>query len=191
MAINIDDPTLPAACGPPQAPDLNASSCNPALNFGPISNIYIGTNDPTAAFTATPLAADIQTRLALPLTDVKALRLLIGTMTFGTATPATETFNGVNYPKPTILEYPVETKDTGDKNYEFARSTQKGGLRCRVFGVSQDSQFWYGGLNGINGVLTLGNELNPDFTGINSIKGKLSVKAYFDPKRIPSPVPAV
>ena len=191
MATNVDDPTIPVACAAPKAPDLNADSCDPQLNYGPISNEYIGTDDPTAAFAAAPTKAEIDRRLALPLTDVQAIRLLIGTMTFGTANTATEQFNGIDYPKPTLRKFPVETKDTSDKNYEFARQTQKGGYKCRVWGVSQDSQFWYGGQNGIQGVLTLNNELNTDFTGVNSIKGELSVKGFFDPKRIASPVVAV
>ena len=192
MATNPDDPTTPVACAAPKAPDLNADSCDPSLNYGPISNIYIGTDDPTAVFASDPpLATEIETRLALPLTDVKAVRLLIGTMTFGTANTATENFNGIDYPKPSIRNFPVETKDTSDKNYEFARSTQKGGYKGRVWGVSQDGQFIYGGINGLPGVLVLNNELNTDFTGINSIKGNLSVKGFFDPKRSASPVPAV
>ena len=60
-----------------------------------------------------------------------------------------------------------------------------------MYGVSQDSQFWYGGQNGMQGVLTLNNELNTDFTGVNSIKGELSMKGFFDPKRLPSPMVAV
>lgn len=192
MATNVDDPTIPVACAAPKAPDLNADSCDPQLNYGPISNEYIGTDDPTAVMaTDPPTALEIETRLALPLTDPKAIRLLIGTMTFGSANTATENFNGIDYPKPSIRKFPVETKDTGDKNYEFARQTQKGGYKCRIWGVSQDSQFWYGGINGIQGVLTLNNELSTDFTGVNSIKGELSVKGFFDPKRSASPVPAV
>ena len=100
MPVNIDDPTIPAACAPRLAPDLNAAVCSEELNYGLISNLYIGTQDPLGAFVAPPTAVEIARRLALPLTSQEALRLLIGEMTFGTASPQTEPFNGRNVPAP-------------------------------------------------------------------------------------------
>lgn len=191
MAANSDDPTALVACADPQAPDINGSSCEAELHYGLISNLYITTQDPTAVFSAAPTATEIETRLALPLTDPKAMRLLIGEMTFGTANAQTEPFNGRNVPKPGTRDFPVETKDTSDKNYEFMRQTENGGYPARVYGVSSDGKFWFGGQNGIFGTLQLGYELGTDFSGVHKIKGTLSTRSQFSPKRIASPVPAV
>lgn len=191
MAVNTDDPTIPAACAPRQAPDLNAAACSEELNFGLVSNAYLGTQDPTAVFAALPTALEVTRRLGLPLTDVQALRLLICEMTFGTSSPQSEPYNGRNVPKPSPREFPVETKDTGDKNYEFMRQTEAGGYPVRVFGVSSDGKYWFGGQNGIMATVQLGYELGTDFTSVHKIKGTLSTKSRFTPKRLPSPVPAI
>jgi hypothetical protein len=112
-------------------------------------------------------------------------------MTLGGGTPAFEDFNGKKYPKPTDRELPVSTKDTNPLNYEFARTTQKGGYSGRVYGVSNDSKYWYGGVNGISGSLVLNNVLPEDFNAAATITGTLTTRGFFDPKRIASPVPAV
>jgi hypothetical protein len=62
---NADDPTIPLACAAPAVPTLNADTCEPELNYGPISNLYIT----QAPFAATPTALEIARRLALAATD--------------------------------------------------------------------------------------------------------------------------
>lgn len=189
MAVNVDDPTIPLNCEEQPATVLTADICAPEFNFGPISNIYFT----VAPFAAPPTALEITRRLALAdtdPTDPEALTLFLGTMLIGNGTPEFEEFNGRKYPKPTAREYPVSTKITSQVYYDFMRSTERGGLKRRAFGVSNDGKYWYGGQNGIDGVLNLSYNQAEEFTSVNTIAGNFSTSGFFSPKRIPSPVPA-
>ncbi len=187
--INPDDPTLAVGCEDQPATVLTADVCAPEFNYGPISNIYLT----LAPFAAAPTAVEIDRRLTLAdtdPTDPEAMTLFIGTMTIGNGTPEFEDFNGRKYPKPSTKEYPVSTKITSQAYYEFMRTTERGGLKRRAYGVSNDSKYWYGGLNGVDGVLNLSYNMSEDFTGVNTIAGNFSTNSFFSPARIASPVPA-
>jgi hypothetical protein len=192
MPINPDDPTLGALCAPapPPAGVGDADCVDPTLNYGPIVNLYIFGQP----FATTPTAAQIATLLAAdPTTDPWGAGPLICQISKTPATGTPTRYNGRDIPAPVDLSYAVTIQDTKDANYEFARTTQKGGRSGYYYGVDKNGN-WFGGQNGMTGGqgrLTLNSNLPTDENGLQTLTGTITGKGFFDDKRIVSPVPVL
>jgi hypothetical protein len=191
MAINVDDPTIAGLCEPTPPPvGVGDADCvEPTLNYGPIVNLIM-TGQP---FAAIPTAAQLATLFAAdPTTDPWAKRLIAQiskTPTTGTPTR----YNGRDIPAPADQSYAVTISDTKDENYEFARTTQKGGRAGYYYGIDANNN-WFGGLNGMTGGqarLLLNSNLPTDEKGLQTLTGTIAGKGFFDDRRFPSPIPAL
>lgn len=192
MAVNPDDPTTPTSCATATLPDVSFDLCAPTLNFGFIRNLYVFKKP----FAATPTAITVAAALAAYATDPDdedAAVLLVVEMSGGNDGGGNvERYNGQDIPRPGDLTYNVTIKDTSTKNWEFARTTQKGGYPGYFYGVDSNGN-WFGGQNGIFGHarLILRGQIPTDENGLQSITGTIKGRGFFDPKRIVSPVPLV
>lgn len=194
MALNPDNPEVPIGCADAALPaGVGAADCFiPERNYGPIRNLYYT----IAPFAAVPTAAEIARRLALFTTDPTDPEAMVGPIiaqvTLAPATPAVDRINEIDYPKPTDLSFGVTIFNTNQEQYEFMRSTQGGAGVGRFYGV--DNNYWVGGQTGLTGgksALVSRYNWPADETALQTITGTITGKGFFDPKRIPSPVPVV
>lgn len=185
MATNVDDPTLPVGCEDATAPDVLFDECTPELNSGYLREMLVT----HAPFVATPTAAVIATREALAATDPLAIRRFKVEASLGAPTDKSVRYDGVDYPIPGDNEIPVTIKETNQKNYEFARTTQKG-YKAYFYFIDMAGTYWYGGQNGIgegNAVLKLSPVIGAGEDDLMTITGSVKYKGLFSPKRIPNP----
>lgn len=195
MPANPDDPTLPIGCADSALPaGVSATDCAiPERNYGPIRNFYY-TRKP---FAAPPTAVEIARRLALFTTAPSDPEAMIGPLvaqvSLAPASPQVDRINQINYPKPTELSFAVTIFDTNQAQYDFMRTTQKGGTQGYFFGVDS-APYWIGGQTGLTGgksILSSRYNWPTDETALQTITGTITGKGFFDPRRIPSPVPVV
>jgi hypothetical protein len=194
MPVNPDDPQIPVGCVAQPLPDTASDLCTPEFNYGPIRNLYFT----RAPFAAVPTAAEIERRLGLfdtdPTDDEAMTGPFVAAVSFGTATRATEEFNGIDYAKPSKRAFKVLTKETSQKNIDLAELTAKGGLRTRAYGVDSGN-YWWGGQTGLghsSGVLVLDAVVPEGFDAAQTIEGTFTTAlGFFTGKRMPSPVPVV
>jgi hypothetical protein len=191
MPVNPDDPILTALCAPAAPPvGVGDKDCaDPTLNYGPIVNLII-TGQPFQTF---PTATQLATLFAAdPATDPWAV-LLIAQVSKSPATGTSNRYNGRDIPAPADLSYAVTIQDTKDANYEFARTTQKGGRAGYYYGIDANNN-WFGGLNGMTGGqarLLLNSTLPTGEKDLQTLNGTITGKGFFDDKRQPSPIPAL
>jgi hypothetical protein len=194
MAVNPDDPTIPASCEDATLPaGVAAGECfEPERNYGPIRNLYYT----RAPFAATPTAVEIARRLALFGTDPADPEAMVGPIiaqvSLAPAQDQSDRINGVNYPKPTDLSFAVTIFNTDQATYEFMRSGQKGGSQGHFYGI--DNTYWVGGQTGLtSGKSSFTSRYNwpTDETALQTITGGITGRGFFDPKRLVSPVPVV
>ncbi|OGX80846.1 hypothetical protein BEN47_06200 [Hymenobacter lapidarius] len=195
MAANPDDPTIALNCQDQTLPaGVSAADCYvPERNYGPIRNLYYT----RAPFAAPPTALEIARRLALfgtAPTDPEAMvGPIVAQVSLTPATAQVDRINGVDYPKPTDLSFAVTIFDTNQAQYAFMRSTQKGGTQGYFYGVD-GTPYWVGGQSGLTGekaILSSRFNWPADETALQTITGTITGKGFFDPKRVPSPVPVV
>lgn len=187
---SVDDPIVPEGCEN-FAPALTQfDECNPVHVFGPFTRLLVGqvglTADPSTTAGLAAATTEITERLGLPDSDPTALRLLSplrGNMPAATAT--TIAIDGIQYPVPTQRNLPFTISQLNDKNYEFARTTQVG-RKGRYWPLN--SEYMYGGKDGIDGSLTLFNIVPDAEDGLHTATGNLSYLSKFDPKRTPAPI---
>lgn len=191
MPVNVDDPTIAGLCEPTPPPvGVGDADCaEPVLNYGPIVNLIM-TGQP---FTAIPTATQLATLFAAdPKTDPWAKRM-IAQISKTPGTPATTEYNGRKIPAPTDLTYTVAIQDTKDENYEFARTTQKGGRAGYYYGIDANGN-WFGGLNGMTGGqarLLLNSTLPTGAADLQTLNGTITGRGFFDDRRFPSPIPPI
>jgi len=196
MAVNPDDPTIPVACEDQTLPAgvAVADGCfQPELNYGPIRNLYYT----RAPFAAVPTAAEITRRLALFDTDPTDPEAMVGPIvaqvSLAPATPASDRINNIDYVKPADISFDVSIFNTSQAQYEFMRTSQKGGKQGYFYGVDS-TPYWIGGQTGLTGGISSFNaryNWPADETALQSITGTIAGKGFFDPKRIASPVAVV
>ncbi len=193
MPVNPDDPTIATACEDVALPiGVASDDCFlPELNYGPIRNGYY-TRKP---FAATPTAAEINRRLALfdtaPNDPEAMIGPLVWQLTKQRGTPQFDRINGRNYPKPAEISFDVTIQDTKPAWYDWMRAGQQGGVPGYFYGVDS-KPYWIGGQNGLLGsesTFSSGYNWPADETALQTITGTISAFGYFDPPRMPSPVP--
>jgi len=195
MAVNPDDPTVAIGCDDVTLPTgvASAPDCfKPELNYGPMRNGYYT----RAPFDAVPTAAEISRRLGLfdtaPDDPEAMIGPLVWTLSKQRGTPQFDRVNGVNFPKPAEISFDVTIQDTKQAWYDWMRSTQQGGVPGYFYGV--DNKYWVGGQRGLIGgpsSFSCGYNWPADETALQTITGNISGFGFYDPKRIPSPVPTV
>ncbi len=194
--LNPDDPTLIATCAAGTLPSaISVGDCwDPTLNYGPGTNLYMSFTpfpDAVAPATDAVTTASITTKLAA--TDAqKMVGPLIGQFTLAPGTEATDRLNGRYFPKPSELSMACAISDTSKANYDFARSTQKGGLVAHFWIVDRNGNF-FGGQNGIFGnqaVLALRLTMPTDELALQTLNGSIKALGFFDPQRTVSPIAA-
>ncbi|MGI4864143.1 MAG: hypothetical protein ACRYFZ_09500 [Janthinobacterium lividum] len=188
-----DDPEYATSCADYELPaGVSAADCFvPELNYGPIRNIYYT----RAPFAAPPTALEIARRLALFTTDPTDPEAMVGPivaqLTLAPATDQVDRINSIDFPKPTDLSFGLTIFDTNQAQYEFMRSSQRGGIPGYFYGVDS-TPYWVGGQNGLTGGESRYNaryNWPADENALQTITGTIKGRGFFDPKRIPSPVP--